>query len=162
MLLVNIGSEVKYTFAPFSVPNANPDALKFAVAPFAEFLESVRSRSSLSIMLYTGRTLDQLRRQAEPLVERCLASIDILVDGPYVEDLNDGAGWRGSSNQVIHALGNRAVGAECGATAPRRVELIVNASGMASFTGIPGRGRGLSIAGRLERCSAGPQQEGNP
>jgi anaerobic ribonucleoside-triphosphate reductase activating protein len=116
----------------------------------AEFLESIRERSKLSILVFTGRTLDQLRRHPDPAVARCLSAIDILVDGPYVEELNDGVGWRGSSNQVIHALGPRSSGSCEGAIAPRRVELMVTAGGRVSFTGIPTRGRGEGIAARLQ------------
>lgn len=127
----------------------------------AEFLELVRERSGLSVLLYTGRTIGQLRCQNDPLVDRCLAAVDILVDGPYVEALNDGVGWRGSSNQVIHAIGPRAGDVVPGVMTRRRVELVVNTSGTVSFTGIPRRGLGAALAERLERCSAKPEQEGN-
>jgi anaerobic ribonucleoside-triphosphate reductase activating protein len=120
----------------------------------AEFLELIRERSGLSVLLYTGRTLSQLRCANEPLVERCLAAVDILVDGPYVEALNDGVGWRGSSNQVIHAIGPRAGDVVHAAMTSRRVELVVNNSGLVSFTGIPRRGVGARLAERLERGSA--------
>ena len=127
----------------------------------AEFLELVRARSGFSVLLYTGRTIGQLRCQNDPLVDRCLAAVDILVDGPYVEALNDGVGWRGSSNQVIHAIGPRAGDLAPEATTRRRVELIVNTSGTVSFTGIPRRGLGAVLAERLERCSAKSEQEGS-
>lgn len=120
----------------------------------ADFLESIRTRSNLSILVFTGRTLDQLRRHSDPSVARCLAAIDILVDGPYVEELNDGTGWRGSSNQVIHALGPRSLGSSEGAIATRRVELMVTAGGRVSFTGIPTRGRGEGISARLHSATS--------
>ncbi len=134
---------------PFDQP---PDQL-------AEFLELVRERSGLSVLLYTGRTIGQLRSQDDPLVGRCLAAVDILVDGPYDEALNDGVGWRGSSNQVIHAIGPRAGDVVHAVMTRRRVELVVNTSGTVSFTGIPRRGLGAALAERLERCSAKPEQE---
>jgi len=127
----------------------------------AAFLESVRARSPISILAYTGRTLEQLRRSADPAVSRCLASIDILVDGPYMEDLNDGAGWRGSNNQVVHVLGQRAAGAADGPSSPRRIELLVGAGGRVAFTGMPSRGIGHTISRRLEahRCAEGERIE---
>lgn len=127
----------------------------------ADFLELIRARSCLSVLLYTGRTLDQLRGQHDHLIDRCLAAVDILVDGPYIEALNDGVGWRGSSNQVIHAIGPRAGDVVPGVMTRRRVELVVNTSGTVSFTGIPRRGLGAALAERLERCSAKPEQEGS-
>jgi anaerobic ribonucleoside-triphosphate reductase activating protein len=126
----------------------------------AEFLELVREQSELSILLYTGRTLGQLHSLKEPLVERCLSAVDILVDGPYVEALNDGVGWRGSSNQVIHTIGPRAGDVAHASMTRRRVELIVDTSGTVSFTGIPRGGLGAMLAERLERCSAKSEKEG--
>jgi len=116
----------------------------------AQFLELVRSNSMLTIQVFTGRTLNQLRHHTDPFVERCLCAIDILIDGPYIEELNDGLGWRGSTNQVIHALGPRGQSASEGATAPRRVELVVSADGRAAFTGIPAKGRGRYISTMAE------------
>ena len=116
----------------------------------ADFLERVRTRSALSVLCYTGRTLSQLRAQQDPCVDRALQSIDILIDGPYVEALNDGVGWRGSSNQVIHLLGDRTVGAEVGATVQRKLELDIDSSGAVGFTGIPIRGRGRGLLQRLK------------
>jgi anaerobic ribonucleoside-triphosphate reductase activating protein len=125
--------------------------------PLAEFMETIRLRSQLSVLAYTGRTLDRLNLSSDPAVKRCLDAIDILVDGLYVESLNDGQGWRGSSNQIVHALGPRSAGAADGAVAQRRVELTVSAEGRVAFTGIPRRGHGRSIAQRLadfERASS--------
>ena len=36
-----------------------------------------------------------------------LQQIDILIDGLYLEQLNDNLGFRGSSNQVVHFLSDR-------------------------------------------------------
>lgn len=131
----------------------------------AELLEIVRSESPLGAMVYTGRTLSQLQRLNDPNALRCLRAIDILVDGPYVEELNDGLGWRGSTNQVIHVTGPRSAGAEAGAIATRRLELRVAPSGVVSFTGLPARKRGCDMGSRLEfaaghRNRGGSQHEG--
>ena len=34
-------------------------------------------------------------------------TIDLLIDGEYVDELNDGMGLRGSSNQRLHFMSNR-------------------------------------------------------
>ena len=125
------------------------------LAALATFLHAVRGRSDLSIMAFTGRTLEQLRRSSDPAAKSCLAAIDILVDGPYVEDLNDGTGWRGSTNQIVHVLGDRARGVESISTAKRRLEILVSADGLVSVTGIPRRGQGLA----LSRFSGSPSRE---
>ncbi|GHV54725.1 hypothetical protein FACS1894216_15320 [Synergistales bacterium] len=36
-----------------------------------------------------------------------LGLIDVLIDGPYIDNLNDNKGIRGSSNQQIHILNER-------------------------------------------------------
>ena len=58
----------------------------------------------LHTVVYTGFTLEALVHRVEPEVQAALNLIDILIDGPFVARLADGAGeWRGSRNQrVIH------------------------------------------------------------
>ncbi len=131
----------------------------------AELLEIVRSESPLGAMVYTGRTLSQLQCLDDPNALRCLRAIDILVDGPYIEELNDGLGWRGSSNQVVHVIGPRSAGAEAGAVTTRKLELRVAPNGLVSFTGLPARKRGCDMGSRLEfaagnRSASESQNEG--
>src|SRR5262249_17756391 len=38
----------------------------------------------LSVMVFSGYTLDEIRRMPDPAVHEILAHTDILVDGPYV------------------------------------------------------------------------------
>lgn len=57
------------------------------------------------LVLYSGRTLEALARRREPGVREALCLADILVDGPFVASLSDGAGeWRGSRNQRLIRL----------------------------------------------------------
>ena len=74
----------------------------------AGFLAVLRQRSPLSVMCYSGYTLEELRAgtDAEPR-RRVLEHIDLLVDGPYVGALNAGHRWRGSANQRLHFLTER-------------------------------------------------------
>lgn len=59
----------------------------------------------LSVMVFSGFTLEQLRGRPEPEVGDLLALTDILVDGPYLKDQPDAARrWIGSRNQQIHFL----------------------------------------------------------
>ncbi|HJZ91155.1 MAG TPA: 4Fe-4S single cluster domain-containing protein [Gemmataceae bacterium] len=67
----------------------------------------VRGRG-LSIMVFSGYTLEQARAMADPHVDALLARTDILVDGPYVRELPDTTRrWIGSTNQRIHFLTDR-------------------------------------------------------
>lgn len=57
---------------------------------------------NIHIVVYTGYTLEALARQPEPEIREALALIDLLIDGPFVARLADGAGeWRGSRNQRV-------------------------------------------------------------
>jgi len=62
----------------------------------------------LSVMVFSGFPLDELRRGADAAVHDLLAHTDLLVDGPYVRELPETRRrWIGSSNQRIHFLTGR-------------------------------------------------------
>jgi anaerobic ribonucleoside-triphosphate reductase activating protein len=62
----------------------------------------------LSVMVFTGYTLEQARELHDPQVADLLNHTDILVDGPYVRELPDSnRRWIGSTNQRIHFLTDR-------------------------------------------------------
>lgn len=73
----------------------------------APFLERVRARlPEKTIWAYTGDVYEDLVDPASPrrteATDRLLECIDVLVDGPFVDDLKDiSARFRGSSNQRI-------------------------------------------------------------
>ena len=61
-------------------------------------------RPELDVLVYTGFRIEELDRdETRPL----LALTDLLIDGRYVEELNDDVGIRGSSNQRFHYLTDR-------------------------------------------------------
>jgi anaerobic ribonucleoside-triphosphate reductase activating protein len=62
----------------------------------------------LSVMVFTGYTLEQARALADPDVHELLSRTDILVDGPFVRELPETRRrWIGSANQRMHFLTNR-------------------------------------------------------
>ena len=71
------------------------------------FLEEVKSRfPEKTIWMYTGDVYEGLTDPASvrrtEVTDRVLACLDVLVDGPFVEELKDiTARFRGSSNQRI-------------------------------------------------------------
>ncbi len=70
-------------------------------------VRKVRERN-LSVMIFTGYTLEQLQQRPEPDVVELLGFTDILVDGPYIRELPEtGRRWIGSRNQQIHFLSSR-------------------------------------------------------
>ncbi|MDD2899041.1 MAG: 4Fe-4S single cluster domain-containing protein [Desulfuromonadaceae bacterium] len=74
------------------------------VVGLVETLRLVKAKRSLSVICYTGFTLEALKERSDPVIDEFLATIDILVDGPYEDSLNDNKGWRGSSNQRVYFL----------------------------------------------------------
>lgn len=68
-------------------------------------LLSERLRASgLTVLCYTGYTLEALQARRDPWIDRLLSSVDILIDGPFVRDKAMNLLWRGSSNQRAHFL----------------------------------------------------------
>jgi anaerobic ribonucleoside-triphosphate reductase activating protein len=79
-------------------------------AGVAAFARGVKARG-LSVMVYSGYTMAELRTQAaaDPGVGELLETIDLLVDGRYDQTLPEpppplGRRWLGSTNQVMHYL----------------------------------------------------------
>jgi anaerobic ribonucleoside-triphosphate reductase activating protein len=80
-------------------PTAHPGAA--ALARRARLL-------SLSVMVFSGYTLEELKGSEDAAVVDLLNHTDILVDGPYVRELPETRRrWIGSSNQRIHFLTDR-------------------------------------------------------
>lgn len=58
--------------------------------------------SGMSLMSYTGYTLEELKKRHDPETDELLGLLDILVDGRYVESLrNLTLIYRGSENQRV-------------------------------------------------------------
>jgi len=62
----------------------------------------------LSRVVFSGFTLEELKGRGDPVVNRILATIDVLVDGRYDSRLKETERlWVGSSNQNFHYLTRR-------------------------------------------------------
>lgn len=73
----------------------------------AELAAAVRA-AGLSVMVYSGYTLAELRALPGPGPAGLLAETDLLVDGRYVRELPEPRRrWLGSSNQQLHFLTGR-------------------------------------------------------
>lgn len=104
------------------------------------FLSGIKGSERLSVMAYTGYGLSELMN--DPRKNKCLALIDILVDGPYIASEDKGELWRGSGNQTIHFLTSRY--AYLAETIPsqkgRPMEFSISKDNRFSFVGIPPKG----------------------
>lgn len=71
-------------------------------------LKLIRKHTSLSVIIYTGFTVEQLHLMNNPMVDEILNGlIDIIIDGEYIEELNDGISLRGSFNQRVVFITDR-------------------------------------------------------
>jgi len=89
-------------------------------------------------LVYTGYTLDQLKNNIpDKFANNLLRVSDILVDGSYLADFNDGSPLRGSSNQNIHFLGKTDHEEWKSYMAEGRQIQAFSESNMITFLGIP-------------------------
>jgi anaerobic ribonucleoside-triphosphate reductase activating protein len=79
-----------------------------AHASGAAALAGLVRQQNLSVMVFTGYTLEEARQLPDPAVNKLLGRIDILVDGPYLRQQPETRRrWIGSTNQRIHFLTDR-------------------------------------------------------
>ena len=76
-------------------------------AELSEMLIKVKKERDIGVIIYTGFTLDELMEKETPAISALLGMTDILIDGRYIRELDDGAAYRGSSNQRIIMLSDR-------------------------------------------------------
>lgn len=72
-----------------------------------QLLKLLKSKKDLGVIVYSGFTIEQLKAKNEIVINEFLSYIDILIDGQYLEALNDGKALKGSSNQVVHQFTDR-------------------------------------------------------
>jgi len=104
-ILLSIGEVVKALLDPAGEPRDGITVLGgepfLQPAGLAVLLSKLQGRS-LHTVIYSGYTLEVLARRPEPAVWEALHLIDLLIDGPFVAALAEGAGeWRGSRNQRL-------------------------------------------------------------
>jgi anaerobic ribonucleoside-triphosphate reductase activating protein len=76
-------------------------------AALCRLIDLILSCRDLSMMAYTGFTLDYLRAHGSPSQQALLDRLDILIDGPFVAARHTDLRWRGSDNQSVHFLTSR-------------------------------------------------------
>ena len=64
-------------------------------------VEYLNANISEDILIYTGYVKTELEELANPDVDYILGNIAVLIDGPYIDELNDSLPLRGSSNQNV-------------------------------------------------------------
>ncbi|HEX2980616.1 MAG TPA: 4Fe-4S single cluster domain-containing protein [Anaerolineaceae bacterium] len=106
-------------------------------------LESLRERTHLSTLVFTGFAWDEVNRM--PRGERLLRSIDVLIAGRFKAEQRLARGLRGSNNKTVHFLTERYSAADL-----ERIpdgEIVIQPDGSMDLSGIdplhwPGEGNG--------------------
>lgn len=95
-------------------------------------------QKNLSLVIFTGYTLEYLRSLEDKDVDDLLGVTDLLIDGPYVENLRSfDRPWIGSSNQRYIFLTDRYQDLkEKVDTLPNRVEVQIGKNGEVSVNGM--------------------------
>lgn len=107
----------------------------------AALLHEVRKqRPELGVIVYTGMLYEELAGSDMPDVLAFLAEIDLLVDGAYVQELDDGRAMRGSSNQRLLFLTARY---DAAMLPQKRKNRIIMERGSFRMVGIPSNGARL-------------------
>ena len=77
-------------------------------------LRYIKQKKKLHIISFTGFRYETLLKwDRNRKVDEYLAEIDVLIDGPYVEELNKGQTFAGSANQrILNLSGKRTPGDE--------------------------------------------------
>jgi anaerobic ribonucleoside-triphosphate reductase activating protein len=111
--------------------------------PFAQaealgrLVAAIRDRRDLSVLCYTGYTLEHLRTHGTPAQHRLLAQLDLLIDGPYLARHHADLLWRGSSNQRLHRLSGRYTALDTADDRGDGLQFEVSAGSELQWMGVP-------------------------
>ena len=99
-----------------------------------ELISKVREHKDIGVIIYTGMKYSEIENTA------LAHSADLIIDGEYVEELNDNKSLRGSSNQNVLCLTERYknVISDYYDRNGRKIELIL-ADGVTKMIGIPSK-----------------------
>ncbi len=106
------------------------------------FLRRVRRETSLSVLLFTGYTREEV--ELLPGGREVLGLVDVMVAGPYVHSRHLGRSLLGSSNQTLEFLTDRYGPGDLEAVP--EAEVVIDRSGAVVVTGIEG-GRVSEVLG---------------
>lgn len=114
------------------------------------WLSTQLKEHGLTVLCYTGFTLEQVRRCRSTYAGKLLGLLDVLIDGRYVKEKSASLLWRGSSNQTVHFLSEAYVGYRPLVEAdPAGIEIVVDGEGM-TITGLLDKGIVDRISGMTD------------
>jgi anaerobic ribonucleoside-triphosphate reductase activating protein len=126
-----------------SILGGEPFSQAEALSVFARIVRD----AGLTVMIYTGHTLEELRAMNDPFVDALLAQADLVVDGRYERDQRSTARrWIGSDNQRVHFLTDRYREDDPRFSAPNTVEIRMK-NGRITINGWPVDGARTRLGG---------------
>jgi anaerobic ribonucleoside-triphosphate reductase activating protein len=124
--------------------------------PFLQSLELVHfidelnsKRKGLDYIVYTGYQYEEIIENEEQ--KQLLESIDLLIDGEYIDELNDDTPLVGSSNQGVYILSDRGekLAFEMSNKKAREIEFVVKTTDNIFTVGIPPKNMNERLKGAL-------------
>lgn len=101
-----------------------------------ELVIELKRLGYIDVLVYTGYTLEELNAKGNTCKE-ILSNIGILIDGMYIDELNDNKSIRGSSNQHIYIFNERLRDRYMGVEEWERKSQILVANGWIQTVGLP-------------------------
>jgi anaerobic ribonucleoside-triphosphate reductase activating protein len=101
--IVRMISKIEKPLSGFTISGGEPF---LQAAELRELVTEISQKFSEDIIVFSGYSIEELQSRDEEAVNDILATIAVLIDGPYIDELNDGIGIRGSSNQRVHIFKN--------------------------------------------------------
>ena len=124
-------------------------------AGLAEVIRLAREKRALNLICFSGFRLEQLQSEPPgPGVDELLEQVDLLIDGVYVERLNDNHGLRGSSNQRFHFLTDRLASSDYDFVGRARQAEIYIETDSVSLVGVPPQNVAEAYRGAVEEANA--------
>lgn len=141
----NMSSSAQYSLSVETIANlvnTNDELEGITISggePFlqAESLCELVTKINKGIIIYSGYTLEELKQMKSEVISLILRKIDVLIDGRYIEELNDDLPFRGSSNQCIHLFSDRYK--EFYSTVIERKTITMKKDGFLYLYGIPNK-----------------------
>ena len=74
----------------------------FQAEGFLELCHRIKAETDKTVWCFTGFTWERIFDEGTPAMQELARSVDVMVDGPFVQDLRDtDLHFRGSSNQRL-------------------------------------------------------------
>lgn len=119
-----------------TLSGGEPFAQAASLAELAERLQA----AGLTVVIFTGYTFAELTAAAQPAWQRLLAAADLLVAGPYRQELSSRQYLLGSANQqLVFLTGKLRQHPDITADQGQTLEVIVDGAGNLTITGLAGR-----------------------